>query len=283
MLTVLQSIELSAEYLNKREIDSPRLNAELMLAHILNCKRLDLYLLFDRPLRKNEIEIYREMLRRRSEREPLQYILGKWEFYGLEFKLTPSALIPRQETELLVDEILKRTDKDYPYKILDIGSGSGNISISLAKYLINSEVESWDINQNALNLAAENAKLNGVENRVLFIEQDVLSTENINSNYDIIVSNPPYISVENYETLQPEILKYEPRNALTDSNDGLTFYNAISKLAFKALNKKGALFFEIGCKQAEDVKNIMNKNGFKNIVLKKDYNDIFRIIIGDKI
>ena len=134
MLTVLEAINLSTEYLTKKDIESPKLNAELLLAHILNCKRLDLYLSYDRPLDENETNKYRDFIKRRGKCEPLQYIIGSVEFYGLEFKVNPSVLIPRQETEILIETILETVSKENDLRILDIGTGSGIIAICLAKH-----------------------------------------------------------------------------------------------------------------------------------------------------
>ncbi len=174
MLTVLESIKLSTEYLEKKGVESPRINAELLLAHILKCKRLDLYLTFDRPLSEEEITLYRSFLKRRGEFEPLQYIVGSVEFFGLPFFVNSSVLIPRQETEILVEEIIERNKNNPSIKILDIGTGSGNIAISLAKNLPGSTVTASDISEDALKLAAKNSVLNGTDSQVKFIENDIL-------------------------------------------------------------------------------------------------------------
>jgi len=174
MLTVLESITLSTEYLKNKGIESPRINAELLLANILNCKRLNLYLLFDRPLTDEETAKYRELLKRRSKFEPLQYIIGNVEFYGLDFYVNPSVLIPRPETELLVEAIID-IYKDYdPVNILDVGTGSGNIAVALAKNIINSYITAIDISEDALKTAKGNAVLNSVDNKIDFIQADFL-------------------------------------------------------------------------------------------------------------
>jgi release factor glutamine methyltransferase len=175
MLTVLDAINLSTEFLEKKEIESPRINAELLLAHTLNCKRLDLYLSYDRPLSEDEIKIYREFIRRRSKSEPLQYIIGKVEFYGLEYKVNPSVLIPRQETEILVETIINSVNKEDKLTILDIGAGSGNISISLARYLPNAKITATDKSEDALETARANANLHNVSERIKFIKHDINS------------------------------------------------------------------------------------------------------------
>ncbi len=157
MITVLESIKLSTEYLKGKGIESARTNAELLLADIINCKRLDLYLLFDRPLTEIELQQYRNFIKRRGSYEPLQYIIGKIEFFGLELKVNPSVLIPRQETELLVENLITQISKENEQLILDIGCGSGNISIAIAANFSNVNVIATDINENSLLVAKENA------------------------------------------------------------------------------------------------------------------------------
>ncbi|HEX3074820.1 MAG TPA: peptide chain release factor N(5)-glutamine methyltransferase, partial [Ignavibacteriales bacterium] len=256
--------------MTKKGIESPRLNAELMLAYILNCKRFDLYLRFDQPLTELETTQYREALRRRGEFEPLQYITGRVEFYGLDLKVNKSVLIPRPETEILVETILKLSDKTAKLKILDIGSGSGNIPIALAKNLPEAELTAIDISDEALQVAEENAVSNLLENRISFIKMDALSDFTFPYKFDIIVSNPPYVSSKDFSGLQKEIIGYEPKQAVTDNSDGLMFYRAISAKVKDLLNGGGKLFFEIGMGQSADVEGLM-KNYFSDINIIKDF------------
>jgi release factor glutamine methyltransferase len=283
MITVLESINLSSEYLKNKGIESPRINAELLLAHILNCKRLNLYLSFEKPLTEEELQKYRELLRRRSKFEPLQYIIGKVEFYGIDFKVNPSVLIPRQETEILVETIIGQYDKHDTLRILDIGTGSGNIAISLAKNLDSSVITALDISEDALNIAYENALLNSVNDRTEFIRFDFLKEEFKRNEFDVVVSNPPYIALEEFETLSPELKEYEPKVALTDYNSGFLFYEIISDKSNHLLKPGGKLFFEVGKGQASKVTEIMTKNNFQNINVTKDYLNIERVISGEKI
>ncbi len=282
MLSILSAIELSQEYLEKKQIDSARINAELLLANILDCKRMDLYLRFDQPLSKSETSEYREAIRRRGLKEPLQYIIGEVEFYGLLFNVNPKVLIPRQETEILVESIIDNIIPEDDIKILDIGCGSGNIIISLVKNIKNSVGISIDNSEEALTIAKENAELNNVVNEISFIKKDVLIDEIDDlGKFDIIVSNPPYVSKEEFNTLQKEISDYEPENAVTDFNDGLSFYKVISQKSKSILKPNGKLFFEVGYNQAEDVKNIMLKNSFNKIQIVKDYSNIERVVFGE--
>ena len=284
MLTILESINLSSNYLSQKGIESPRINAELLLSDILKCKRLDLYLSFDRPLGNSEIEKYREYIRRRANFEPLQYITGKVEFYGLELKVNPSVLIPRPETELLVENILNIIPKEKEMSILDIGCGSGNITIALAMHLASSKFICTDSSDNALMLAKENAEKFNVEDKIEFINHNIL-TEDLNQfpEFDLIVSNPPYVSADDFFSLQREIKDYEPRNAVTDYADGFTFFKVISGKSFGKLKQKGKLFFEMAEGQSKAVTDIMKKNNFKNMEIIKDYQKINRVIFGEKV
>lgn len=301
-MTVLESLQLSTDFLGKKGIESPRLNAELLLSEILKCKRLDLYLKFDQPLKENEVNIYREWIARRGKFEPLQYIIGNVEFYGLPFKVTPDVLIPRPETEILVETVLNKLknntsvisnkeknlrdfspalpDQNDKIKILDIGTGSGNIPIALAKNLNDAELTAIDISEKALSIAKENASANGVEEKIQFISADVKKYMS-NYKFDIIVSNPPYISSEEYPVLQKEILNFEPMVAVTDSNDGLDFYRTIAERAKILLKKNGEIFLEVGKDQSKHVADILEKNDFINIYFVKDYQQIDRVVAGE--
>ncbi len=283
MLTVLESIKLSTEYLGKKGVESPRINAELLLAHILKCKRLDLYLTFDRPLSDEEVTLYRSFLKRRGEYEPLQYIVGSVEFYGLPFFVNSSVLIPRQETEILVEEIIEQNKKDPRIKILDIGTGSGNIAVALAKYLPGSKVVASDLSKDALELAGKNSVQNGTESQVKFIENDILKSYPEEKEFDVIVSNPPYVSGNDFEKLRPELKVYEPRQALTDDADGLIYYREISLKAKELLRPGGRLYFETGEGQSQAVRKILEENNYKSIMTKNDYLNIERVVSGELI
>jgi release factor glutamine methyltransferase len=281
MLTVLDAINLSTDYLKKKNIESPRINAEHLLSHALKRKRLELYLAFDKPLNEHETKLYRELIRRRGTAEPLQYILGSVEFYGLEFHVTRDVLIPRPETEILIEKIVESFDRNNQLKILDIGTGSGNIAISLAKNFIKAEVKGIDVSLEALKIAKENSGSNDVNENVIFEEFDILKDNfNTDARYDIIVSNPPYVSVKEYPELRPELNVYEPRIALTDENDGLNFYRVISEKSKNILKKNGRIFLEIGMGQSVAIKNILEINNFSDIKIFKDYSDIERVISG---
>lgn len=281
MLTVLEAVNLSSTYLHKKNISSPRLNAELLLAEVLSCRRIDLYLSFDRPLSENEINIYREFIRRRGNHEPLQYIIGKAEFYGSNFIVNENVLIPRQETEILVDEIINKNKNSFSLKILDIGTGSGIIAISLAKKIDIEILDALDVSEDAVKIAKENAKINGVSDKINFIIADVFNYDCNHNYYDIIVSNPPYISHTDYKNLEIDVKEFEPEISLTDFKDGLTFYKTIIDKSSKWLKKNGYLFFEIGYNQRNQVE-IMMREHFHEIEVVKDLQNIDRVIFGVK-
>ncbi len=282
MITVLEALNLSTDYLSKKNIESARLNAELMLAHILKCKRLELYLMFDRPLDDNELNQYRTFLSRRAQREPLQYILGEVEFFNVRLKVNRSVLIPRPETELIVEKIIDDFKEKTDIRFLDIGVGSGNISIALLKNISQAKAIAIDISEEALALAKENSEMNEVQDRIELIKFDILN-ENIETlgKFDLIVSNPPYVSATDFETLEPELKVYEPTIALTDMYNGFTFYKKIIQISSSLLNSKGKIYFEIGKDQSDEIKNMMVEKGFDNIIVIKDYQDIDRIISGE--
>jgi release factor glutamine methyltransferase len=287
MLTVINALKLAIEYLNKKGIESPRLSAELLLADVLKCKRLDLYLLFERPLCESEIIKYRTFISRRRKFEPIQYIIGLTEFFGLHFKVNNSVLIPRPETEILVETILNNCSylqtnikSDNKINILDIGCGSGNIAITISKRLPNSEITAIEISEDAVKIAKENAVRNKAIN-INFMIGDFSSTQFNENKFDIIVSNPPYVSKEEYPTLQKEIIDFEPAFAVTDFNDGLSFYRIIAERARILLKQNGKIYLEIGKGQAHEVKKILEQNSFTNISFVKDYQQIDRVIVGE--
>lgn len=283
MLTILDVITKSTEYLDRKGIESPRANAEILLANILNCKRLELYLMYDKPLRDSELNNYREYLKRRGNYEPIQYITGSVEFYALELKVTPAVLIPRPETEILVEEIIDSVKIDEELFILDIGSGCGNISIALAENLPGVHVTGIDISKDAIMIAHYNLEKYQLSERVNFVNGDILKTNaNDFSNYDIIVSNPPYVSQKDYLNVQKEILNFEPEIAVTDYSDGYKYFEKIITLASEILKRGGKLFFEMGQGQSKKINELLMKNNFKEIHVIKDYQKIDRVISGVK-
>ena len=235
-----------------------------------------------REIKEEDKNKIREMLMIRAKsRKPLQYILGEWEFYGLPFKVRENVLIPRADTEILVEQCIQLMREIEEPNILDIGSGSGAISIAIANELKSSSVTGVDINEDAIKLANENKILNKVEN-VNFMKSDLFEKLDEDFKYDLIVSNPPYITKEEYENLMPEVKNFEPKNALTDLGDGLHFYREISKKAGTYLKDTGYLAFEIGYKQAKDVSKILEDNNFTVLSVVKDYGGNDRVVLAKK-
>lgn len=283
MPTILELITLTTEYFDKKGITSPRINAELLLADILKCKRLELYLSFDKPLVEDDVNRYREHVKRRAKFEPLQYIVATTEFYGLEFIINKNVLIPRQETEILVEETINEINKFSYHSALDIGTGSGIIPICVTSKIADISFHAIDISIEALEIAKLNAKNNNLIEKIVFSQVDIIKdTSQLKKEYDLIVSNPPYVSLSEYKLLQKEIVEYEPGIAVTDFADGYTFYKTITKYAAESLSENGTLIFEIGKDQSLDVAEIMKINNFNNIEIVKDYLNIERVIKGKK-
>lgn len=280
MITVLEAIKLSTDYLEKKSVESSRANAEILLAEILKCKRLELYLSFDKPLNEIELNQYREFIKQRGLRIPLQYIIGNVEFYGMKFMVNQNVLIPRPETELLVEKIIIENQNSDNLRILDIGAGSGNISVSLGKHLTNSKVIGIEISKLAISVAKQNAALNLVNENVAFVKFDIMS-DNLSKlkKFDLIVSNPPYVSENDFAELEPELKLHEPTIALTDGNDGLTFYKKIISSVTQLLNPSGKIYFEIGKDQHHLIMDMM-KDKFTDVKSYKDYSGIDRIVYG---
>lgn len=236
------------------------------------------YILMNQNLELNnkQIERLKDIINKRENSYPLQYAIGEWEFYNIRLKVDKRALIPRFETEIIVDYLIKSSmNKD---SILDIGTGSGAIALSLAKNIENTYVIGSDIEDNALSLALENKEFTGIEN-VDFVKSDLFN--NIKGKFDLIISNPPYINKKNYEDLDKE-LYFEPKSALYGGEDGLYFYREIIRNACKFLTDKGHLVFEIGYDQKNVLNRLLLEQGFVNIQNIKDFNDFDRFIIAQK-
>ena len=272
----------SVEYLKKNGVPSALVDTEYIFSEALKVSRNTLKYSMSREIKEEDKNKIREMLMLRAKnRKPLQYILGEWEFYGLPFKVRENVLIPRPDTEILVEQCIQLMREIEEPNILDIGSGSGAISIAIANELKSSSVTGVDINEDAIKLANENKVLNKVEN-VNFMKSDLFEKLDEDFKYDLIVSNPPYITKDEYETLMPEVKNFEPKNALTDLGDGLYFYREISKKAGAYLKDTGYLAFEIGYKQAKDVSKILEDNNFAILSVVKDYGGNDRVVLAKK-
>lgn len=235
----------------------------------LNLKRVDIAMRLDQDISVKQIEIFDKVKRRLEKQEPIQYILGQAHFYGMSFKVNPNVLIPRPETEELVDWILKDQLKNTSLTILDIGTGSGCIAVSLAKNLPESRVYAMDVSEQALEVAKENAKNNKVE--VTFIKEDILEVESLFQKFDIIVSNPPYVRQMEKQEMKANVLNNEPSLALfVSDNDPLLFYEKIAILANEKLNNDGVLYFEINQYLSFETKKRIEELGFASVEIRED-------------
>jgi release factor glutamine methyltransferase len=285
--TVLSLIKKSTAFFEEKGIDEAKRSAEYLLAHAMGQKRLQLYLRFDQPVAEDELARFRELVRRRLKNEPVQYLVGTTEFYGLEFAVSPAVLIPRPETEHLVEAVIDRVrDERLPRtaRILDIGTGSGIIAVTLAAQLADARITATDISDAALDVARGNAGRNKVDDRVSLLSHDILSPQlnGVGGPFDAVVSNPPYIGKDDIATLQPEVRAYEPMEALTDGGDGLAFYRRIAALLPQLLVPGGLLAVEIGFGQALDVRAIFEAAGLRDVEIIKDYSGIERVLLGSR-
>jgi release factor glutamine methyltransferase len=270
--TVLSLIEWGARYLEERGCDEARLHTDLLLAHVLQIPRMSLYLQFDRPLTEEELGRFKPLFLRRAAREPLQYVLGETEFMNLRLKVDRRALIPRPETELMVEKALTVLGKLPPdgLRLLDVGTGSGNIALAISREMPGVDVTAIDVSPDALALARENAALNGITG-VRWMERDLMKPLDLEGTFSVIVANPPYISNEDFLQLPPEIRQFEPSGALTDGGDGLSCIRRIISLAAEILVGGGALFSEIAYNQEEAILSLTAEAGLEHAVVHRDY------------
>jgi len=285
--TILEVLNFTTKLFWEKDIESPRIEAELLLCHILNFKRTELYLNSQRVLSSEEEQRLKTLTEERLSGKPLQYVTGEVEFFGLKFKIDPRALIPRPETEILVSKVLehfKEEKKESDFlKIADIGTGCGNIATSLAYHLKNSLVYATDLSLDALSLAKENAEINEVKGRIEFLHGDLLAPlkdKNLENQMNAIASNPPYVQKEEKEILPEEVKEYEPEIALFSSEEGYNLYQQIIEQSSVYLKKgEGFLALETGYNQAQIVKSMIeNRDDFISIEVLKDLCGIERVI-----
>ena len=266
-------------------IDTAHLDAEVLLGHALGLKREQLVLAGDLRLLPEQVRRYNEFLLRRLRREPIAYILGRQEFWSLDFEVTPDVLLPRPETERLVEialDLARKLTQDKAVRILDIGTGSGAIAVSLAKELPASMIWATDVSGAALKIAGGNTRRSGVADRIHFLHGDLFApVDEAAGRFDLIVSNPPYIRSAEIDTLQPEVSRWEPRGALDGGVDGLDFYRRIASQAFPYLAPHGAVALEIGADMGKEVANIFAEvANYANVTVYRDYADRDRVIVA---
>ena len=276
-------IDKSTAYLEKNNINEARLITEIIFSHVLNVDRMLLFTLYKTEVKKEKLNKIRNYIQKiGKEKFPLQYLLNEQEFYGRKFYVNKGVLIPRQDTEVLVEEAIKilKKDKIQNPKILDIGTGSGVIGLTVALEIPDSRVMGTDISEKALEISEKNKKLLNVEN-IKFFKSNLF--ENIEyKKFDMIISNPPYISDNEIGVMSEDTLLHEPDEALFAENNGLFFYYEICRNGMNYLQNNGYLLFEIGYRQGEVVKEIVKKAGFKNVNIIKDMQNNDRVVAGQK-
>lgn len=276
-MTVLQVLQNTADFFARKGIDSPRLNIEHLLADALGKRRIDLYLEFDRTLSENELAPLREKVRRRAEGEPLQYLLGFWDFFGRAFRTDPRALIPRPETEVLVEIVLKviRAKLSSRTRLLDVGTGSGVLAITFALECPNLQIVGSDVSPSALNLARENAERQGLNGRIEWVESDLLSS--VAGPFDFLVANLPYIPTAELPKLAPEV-KRDPQLALDGGPDGLVVIRRLLREVSKVLRDGAFVILEVGFDQAGRVADLLTAQKFRDISVENDYQGVRRFV-----
>ncbi len=285
--TIQNLLNQTAQYLTDKGIDSPRLSAELLMCHVLQMQRIELYTHFDKVITKEQVDKLRELVTRAGENEPIAYITGKTEFYSLELEISPACLIPRPETELLVERGVEflRTRKGTQY-VCDLCTGCGCIAVAIAKNFTNCEIIATDISAAALETAAKNVEKNNLKNRIKLLCGDLFDAiipQLDVEKFDLIVCNPPYVSAAEFERLEKNVKDFEPRLALYAGIDGLDIYRKIAEQVDDFLKAGGALMLEIGYAQGQAVKDLLgNTNIFSEIRIDKDFHDNDRILIARK-
>ncbi len=262
--TIGRLLSWTVEYLGKYGSENPRLDAEILLAEARGCKRIDLYAAYGEPADEQVRTAFRELVRRRAAGTPVAYLVGRREFYALEFEVTPDVLIPRPETELLVvallDHIKQRPTGNAPLEIADVGTGSGVLAVCAAKYVPTSHVTATDISPAALAVAQRNAERHGVAERIVFRESDLLSSEPAESRFDVIVSNPPYVSTVEMAELAVDIRKHEPEIALHAGEGGTDVILRLVAQAAARLKPSGVLLIEVSPMIAAEVEQLIRES-----------------------
>lgn len=275
---IIDIINWGEKYLKDRSFDSPRNEIEILLLHLIGCKKIDLYLDFEKVIKPEDLITLRGWIKRRVNREPIQHIIGHSEFYGRRFIVNQDVLIPRPETETVIDISIDALSKKNTPVIIDIGTGSGCIGITLALEIPRSKVFAIDISEAALSIAKKNAAIYNLKN-IEFIKMDFLSKD-IKHNVDLLVSNPPYIPQKEISSLMRDVKEYEPMIALTDNSNGLVFYQKISKIIPHVVKKNGVTILEVGRGDHHNkVKEVFSKEGYSDIETICDLNKDIRVLM----
>ena len=281
--TVQRIIDWTVEHLQKHGSDTPRLDTEILLAHARGCQRIELYTHFEDPLTDAERAVMRELVQRRANSEPVAYLVGHREFFGIEFAVTNDVLIPRPDTETLVLEALALAKPHDGCRVLDLGTGSGCIAISIALNCEACHVTATDISNAALDVARQNAERHQVDDRIQFLPGDLFAALNSDQRFDIVASNPPYVTVAELETLQPDVRLHEPRLALDGGADGLDVIHKFIAQSPERLATNGYLLIEIAAEQADPVCDLLSANpAFVDVEVLKDLAGRSRVVKAHK-
>ncbi len=281
-MTVLEIIQRSADFLTKKGVESPRLQAELLLAHVLKLPRMKLYLNFERILAPAEMDTLREMVKRRGQREPLQHIVGSTSFCGFEIAVTRHVLVPRPETEILAELGwgFLSTLNSHPATCLDFGTGSGCLAIALAAKCPPARVTALEVSAEALTIARQNLARHGLAERVQLVQGDGFAGLPAGASFDLIVSNPPYIPSAEIATLEPEVRDFDPRGALDGGPDGLDFMRRLAIEAGAFLATGGRLMLEFGDGQADAARELFARQNWIVDSIREDYSQRARFLIA---
>lgn len=281
-MRILEVINKTTPFFEKHGVDSPRLTIELLLAHVLGKKRLELYLEFEREVDAAKLEVLRDLVRRRADGEPVQYITGEAEFHGLKFHVDRRVLIPRPETELLAETVLEdvASGADTAPVLVDLCTGSGCIAVTLAKRRPTATVYALDVSDDALAVARMNAERHGVEKIIRFFRGDLLEALPENAKADAIVSNPPYVATGDLAALPKEVRDFEPRLALEAGKDGLDVYGRIAAQAAGRLTSSGRLYLELGAGQRAAVECLLAAHGFGVVRVERDLQGHDRVLVA---
>ncbi len=279
--TILKLIRWTKGFFDDKGIDSARLDAEVLLAHVLGLERIQLYAQFDRPLNEDELAQFRALVKRRAAREPAAYLVGHREFWSLDFHVDQRVLIPRPDTEVLVEACLERIDEDAAGRLVDIGTGSGAVAVAVASERPNLQVAATDASADALEVARQNAARLLPERKIEFFEGDLLDALPTDWRpVDMVVSNPPYVAEPERAEMEADVLDFEPADALFAGDDGLDLIRRLIPQAKEALKPGGWLLFEIGYRQGDAARKLLEDQGFSEVEIIKDYGRRDRVAAG---